>query len=108
MKQFVKLQIILLLFCFSVSCDFRLNNLAFDSEQWKSSDLRTRGRIFKDLKKSKILEGKTKPEVENLLGIPAFENQDNWIYKIDLGYRFGNTVWTYNLNVRFNEKKTNS
>jgi hypothetical protein len=37
-----------------------------------------------------------------LLGKPN-NNGENWIYTIDLGHRFGTTVWTYNLNIEFEE-----
>jgi hypothetical protein len=43
-----------------MACDFKLNNLKFDSEKWKTADLRTKGRMLDDLRNSRILEGKTK------------------------------------------------
>jgi hypothetical protein len=100
MKNFQRL-LLVLIFCFLTACDFTLNNLKFDADKWKNADLRTRGRMLKDLKNSKILEGKTKSEVEELLGRPNSNIPNNWVYKIDLGHKFGSHAWTYNLNVEF-------
>ena len=103
MKGLSKTLVLLLVFCFSTACDFTLNNLKFDSGKWKTADLRTKGRMFRDLRDSRILEGKTKVEIDNLLGKPTFENPNTWVYKIDLGHKFGSTAWTYNLNVEFDQ-----
>ncbi len=103
MKRLNKTLVLFLVFCFSTACDSTPNNLKFNSEKWKSADLRTKGRMSKDLRNSKILEGKTKSEIENLLGKPIFENSEVWIYKVDLGHKFGDAVWAYNLNIIFDD-----
>ena len=105
-------KIIFLLTCiFLVACitDFKSNNLSFNSEQWKNGDLRLRGQMSKDLVESKILEGKTKDEVRNLLGEPFHSNSmpdetENWSYKTDEGLNFGEGVWIYWLNIDFSKQ----
>lgn len=100
-------KVLIILFCaFLFGCDFKTNNLKFDSEKWKTADLRTKGRMSRDLRDSNLLIGKTKSEVENLLGKPKFDGE-NWTYTIDVGDRFGTHVWTHNLILLF-DKNTNT
>ncbi len=112
MKQLLE-KTILLLICISlVSCitDFKSNNLPFKSEQWKNGDLRLRGQMSSNLKKSKILEGKTRSEVRELLGEPFHINSmpgetENWSYKTDKGDKpFGDYIWIYWFHVDFSKR----
>ena len=114
MKQLLE-KTILLLICISlISCitDFKSNNLSFNSEQWKNSDLRLRGQMVEDLAKSKVLESKTKTEVKDLLGEPFYINSmpnkaENWSYKTDKGYKIdGDNIWIHWLHVEFKENGT--
>lgn len=65
-----KLLIILLLTFLGSGClgEKQNNDLRFASEIWKTTDKRTRGRMVYDLQKSRILIGKTRREVIELLG----------------------------------------
>ena len=111
MKQILE-KTILLLICISlISCftDFESNNLLFSSEQWKSGDLRLRGQMSSNLEKSKILEGKMRNEVIDLLGEPFHINSmpnetENWSYKTDKGLKLGDGVWIHWFNVDFSEQ----
>ncbi len=113
MKQVLE-RTILLLICISlISClaaDFKSNNLSFNSAQWKNGDLRLRGQMSSDLEKSKILEGKTRDEVRDLLGEPFHINSmpvetENWWYKTDKGYKAdGDNIWIHWFHVDFSKQ----
>ena len=57
----------------------------FDSAKWKAGSIRTKGMMVDDLLKRGILLGKSRKDVETLLGKPdgAFDSSD--IYKVDIG-----------------------
>lgn len=113
MRNFVK-NIILLFACiFLVSClakDFKSNNLSFDSEKWKSGDLRIRGQMVEDLVKSHILNRKTKSEIKVILGDPDHINPytEDWTYKTDKGYRGGTDgdTWIFWFHTDFDKDET--
>lgn len=66
------------------------DNIPFEKEKWKQTDLRTRGRMVDNLLKQNLLIGKTKNEVTDLLGEPDDENnaeQPFYIsYRVDLDH----------------------
>ncbi len=76
---------ILVLFCFNCSKEKLPNDLAFDSGVWKEATRRTRGRMSPDLVKRKLLIGKIRNEIEDLLGKIDFQNGEQSIYLIDIG-----------------------
>jgi len=61
--------------------------IKFSSEGWKQGDSVTRGRMLGDLRRSGILIGKTKRQVEDLLGPPNREMKDTAITLIDGEHR---------------------
>ena len=91
----------------AVSCtrDFKANNHQFDSERWKTKDLRERGQMTDDLLTRKLLEEKSAEEVRLLLGEP--DNIDYagvMEFKTDPGaWREGanNGPWIHYLHVEF-------
>lgn len=113
MKRVVEKIILLLFSIFLASChisDFKSNNLPFNSEQWKNGDMRLRGQMTKDLEKSKILEGKTRDEVRDLIGEPFHINSmpdetENWSYKTDKGYySYDDNIWIHWFHVNFSKQ----
>lgn len=101
-KIILLLQVVFLAACIT---DLKSNNLAFDAEKWKSGDMRTKGRMANNLQKSDMLIGKTKTEIEKLLGKDETSNSPNsWEYQIDFGYGVGTYSWTYNFKVIFDEQ----
>lgn len=113
MKNFYKNLILLLVCAFLISClakDLKFNNLNFDSEKWKNSDLRTRGQMVEDLADKNILEGKTKSEVKAILGEPDYINPNtgDWTYKTDKGYRGGSdgNTWIFWFHTDFIKSET--
>lgn len=55
----------------------------FDSKKWLSGDDSVRGSMVQDIKDRRLLEGKTKGEVEQLLGKPDFKlNEWVWAYEV--------------------------
>jgi len=62
----------------------------FSSERWLTGDARARGRMVRDLLRSRLLEGKTDAEVEKLLGAADFYKYSGYdrIYRVDIGYRW--------------------
>lgn len=95
-----KLIIILILgsLCFGCSNQKLPNDLAFDSGVWKEANKRRRGRMAPDLEKSKLLVGKTKNEMEDLLGKIDFQNGEQSIYLIDVG-----EFYDYYFKINFDE-----
>ncbi len=60
----------------------------FDSQQWKAGDRITRGTMYFDLFEKRTLTGKSKDEVEELLGEPdkkvSTEGREVWLYRVDI------------------------
>jgi hypothetical protein len=54
----------------------------FDSQKWKAGSSSSRGEMARALIERKILEGKSKTEVENLLGEPDERGSDVYEYKV--------------------------
>lgn len=60
----------------------------FDSEKWRNGDRIDRGTMYSDLFMKRTLNGKTRDEVEQLLGEPdkkaLVEGREVWLYKIEV------------------------
>src|SRR6267142_6643140 len=54
----------------------------FDSAEWKAGDATTRGSMAQDLIDRKLLIGKSRAEVEGLLGKPDYPDADAHLYKV--------------------------
>jgi len=62
------------------SCD--TPSRKFDSAEWKAGDATTRGSMAQNLIDSKLLVGKSRAEVEGLLGKPDLPDADAHLYKV--------------------------
>ena len=84
----------LLCICLLLAACF--NNESFNSERWIRGDIRVRGRMVRDLRSTRLLEGKTEAEVISLLGEPDYRSElrPAWVYKVDIGHKFGSSPWT--------------
>lgn len=71
---------LLLVTVVSGSCD--TPSRQFDSAEWKAGDASTRGSMAQNLIDSKLLVGKPRAEVEDLLGKPDFSDADAHLYKV--------------------------
>jgi hypothetical protein len=90
-----------------VSCkDFQSNDLEFSPNEWQKSDARVRGRMYGDLLKQRLLLGKTRDEVIEMLGEPDHSELDFVKYAIDLGGINETWMQKYYLIVFF-DKQTN-
>jgi outer membrane protein assembly factor BamE (lipoprotein component of BamABCDE complex) len=54
----------------------------FDSQKWKVGSFSSRGEMAQDLIERKVLEGKSKTEVENLIGKPDEQGSDIYHYQV--------------------------
>jgi len=106
MKQKTKFFALSMVFVFLLACGVVVNNEKFDSAKWKNGDERTRGRMIYDLQNSKVLIGKTKREVAEML----YESERIKEFSEDLSknaWHFGtdtNTFWDLYFAVYFDEK----
>lgn len=66
-------------------CQNSSSKIPFEKEKWRQADLRTKGRMMKDLLERNLLIGKTRNEVTDLLGEPDYEELYYLSYKVDLG-----------------------
>jgi hypothetical protein len=91
---------------FSLACGVVVNNAKFESAKWKNGDERARGKMVYDLQNSKILIGKTKREVAEML----YESERMKEFSEDLSknaWHFStdtNTFWDLYFAVYFDEK----
>jgi hypothetical protein len=58
----------------------------FDKEKWQSATQIERGNMSTDLVESKILIGKDKRQVIDLIGYPKDSTETNFHYLVDFGY----------------------
>tara|TARA_R110002111_G_scaffold221743_2_gene283929 strand:- start:369 stop:686 length:318 start_codon:yes stop_codon:yes gene_type:complete len=79
-------QSLLLLFIFLLSCGNNNKAEKFNKEKWISGTQIERGNMSTDLVESKILIGKTKSEILDLLGNPKDSTNTNFHYLVDFGY----------------------
>jgi hypothetical protein len=83
------------------TCDPFFVKKEFNQSKWISGDERTRGEMVHDLVGKKILDGKTKPEVIEMLG-KGYEGKDGSLfYVVDTGQRFVFDKWLYRLIIFF-------
>lgn len=83
MNRFTQIIILIVAFIFSSACGFLINNDSFDSAKWKSGDARAKGKMSYDLQNSKVLIGKTKAEVDELLGKDDYPSLNSRVYEIN-------------------------
>jgi len=83
----MKIFFVIIVFCISISSckDFQDNNLKFEQNEWKKADVRIRGRMYRSLIEEKILLGKTRDEVIEILGEPEQTDPTFIKYAVDLG-----------------------
>ena len=77
---------------------------SFAAEQWAAGDMRARGQMVQDLVTRKLLEGKTRAEVESLLGAADQASTNSVEYRVDVGTRFVGSRWNYRLVVHFEDQ----
>jgi hypothetical protein len=62
----------------------------FNSAEWLSGDAVERGRMYGDVFKSRMLDGKSTDDVKKLLGEPekkqTIENREVWLYRVEHQY----------------------
>ena len=74
----------LLLISFTNCKDY--NPKKFESVKWKNASPREKGLMASDLVESKILIGKSKTEILELIGKPKDSSNINFHYLIEFGY----------------------
>jgi len=94
----IRITILTLLFLFLYSCWNTAKKEKFDSQQWKSGNQIERGNMSTDLVESKILIGKTKVEILNILGQPEDSSKTNFHYVVDFGY-----MTPFHLDIHFDQ-----
>lgn len=62
------------------SCD--TPSRKFDSLEWRSGDASVRGAMAQDIMDSELLDGKSRTEVEGLLGKADYQETDSCGYKV--------------------------
>lgn len=67
----------------TAACATWINNEPFDSAKWKNGNRRDRGKMAYNLCDTKILVGKTPPEVIEQLGHPDYSSDETMKYYID-------------------------
>jgi hypothetical protein len=77
---------------------------SFAADKWAHGDMRVRGQMVQDLVSKKLLDSKTRPEVEALLGPPDSTSTNSVEYRVDIGMRFMGRRWGYRLVVHFEEQ----
>ena len=84
--------------------DFQSNNALFQADQWRYGDYRVRGTMCRDLSEKKILIGKTRSEVKNILGEPEQDYDEFTKYAIDLGSIWERWMIRYNFMIDFDKE----
>jgi hypothetical protein len=63
----------------------------FSSTEWLGGDAIERGRMYGDLFSNRLLDGKSKDEIVQLIGEPekkiAVEGRDVWLYRVEHAYQ---------------------
>ncbi len=90
-------QIILLLFIFFLSCGNNNKAEKFNKEKWLNGTQVEPGNMSTDLVESKILIGKTKNQIIELLGNPKDSTKINFHYQVDFGF-----MVPFHLDINFN------
>lgn len=102
-KELLLLLMVAMLLASACVRDVNLNNLTFDSNKWKNGDMQTKGQMVYDLKDRKLLIGKNKRQVAEMLGVCEGPDRNTWSYQVDVGIRF-NGVWPYRFYVVFDDQ----
>ncbi|MGC4002006.1 MAG: hypothetical protein QM811_02195 [Pirellulales bacterium] len=83
------------------------SKISFDSAAWRNGDQRVRARMIHDISNSKLLLGKTRSEIDGLLGPPDQTSQQTWDYRYLPGGVLKDTLrlpyhdWSYTLHIEF-------
>jgi hypothetical protein len=86
LSETIMKQTILLLFIFFLSCGNNNKAEKFNKEKWINGTQIERGNMSTDLVDSKILIGKTKTQIIELLGNPKDSTKINFHYQVDFGF----------------------
>lgn len=105
MHKKLKLLTLVFAFQFLVNCCPNYNtNLEFDAKRWKSGDYCARASMSPSLSRSRLLNGKTMDEVQELLGPPdEVFSPNRWSYRSDVVARCS-FIWTCYSSIRFDPK----
>lgn len=92
----IKLTLILTLIMLSCGTNNQSgkNDLEFNSETWKSGDMRTKGKMTDNILNDSLLIGKTKTEVIKILGEPDQQTESRLHYTVDPGIKYMSEPWT--------------
>ena len=82
----IKQLFILVFLIFLCSCGNDSKPLKFDSDTWKAGTQIERGNMSTDLIESRLLIGKNKIQIIELLGPPKDSMKTNFHYLVDFGY----------------------
>jgi hypothetical protein len=105
MNKFSKIAVFLIICTLFISCkDIQSNDLEFNPAEWKKADFRVRGRMYDSLLEQRLLLGRTRNEVIELLGKPDEEKNDLVKYAVDLGSIFESWAQRYFILITFDEK----
>jgi hypothetical protein len=85
MKKFALIFVLLLSGCSMFAPDDLKNDLQFNSEVWKTSGKRVRGRMSQNLQDGRLLINKSKSDIEEMLGEPDYKTTRVWLYDVNLG-----------------------
>lgn len=69
-----------------LSCGSNNKPIKFDKNEWRNGTQVERGNMSTDLVESKILIGKDKLQVIELIGYPKDSTETNFHYLVDFGY----------------------
>ena len=91
--------------CTSSQGDAGIGVSTFNDSQWRSGDARLRGAMVDDLvqRQDELVIGRSRAQVQELLGSCDSSTASPLEYEVDLGHRFGGSPWLYTLKVEFDE-----
>jgi len=93
--RFLLIGLVLCLPVYLLGCPEDSPPRAFDQQVWKTASDRVRGQMAQDLIDKKILIGKTRMQVINLLGRPYEEDKQFVTYLIYFGNEFAPPPFVY-------------
>ena len=96
-----KVAIIILFFISFINCEDNKPQ-KFDATKWKTASQEEKGLMASDLVENKILIGKSKAEVLQLIGEPKDSSDINFSYIIDFGF-----MVPFIMDVSFNNNEGN-
>jgi len=98
LKRLAKISLIMLALSILGACSF---SKPFNSEEWLAGSVSSRGTMTQDLIDRRILIGKSKIEIEKLLGKPDSQGTDWYGYKVVTISRC--YFWECSMGLRFDE-----